>query len=500
MSVTSVSGQSAIAVQQLVNMRAQLDDLSRQLATGQKSANYAGLGIDRGVTVGLNAQLSEISAFDDTITNVSTRLKVMDPALSRMNDIGTAVRQAMVPASGIGNDAGVISVQSTAQNSLGEFLDLLNTREGDRYVFSGRATDTPAVVSQDLLLNGDAAHAGLRQVISERNQADLGTSGLGRLTITKPTTTSISVAEDAVSPFGFKLNSISSTITGATTTGPTGSPPAVSVSLTAVPNPGEKLTLRFNLPDGTTASATLTATTNSPPGPDEFTIGPDAATTTTNLQNALTTSVGKLASTSLTAASAVQASNEFFNADASTPPQRVNGPPFDTATSLTAGSSANTVIWYTGETGTDPARSSVTAKIDPSISVSYGVRANELGLRQVVQNIATLAAVDVPTTNPNAIGLSNELNQRLTTNILGSPSGESIQTIEADLGNTEATIGAVQDRHKQTSGVLSDLLDKISGVSNEEVGAEVLTLQTRMQATMQTTAILFQTSLVNFLK
>jgi hypothetical protein len=37
-------------------------------------------------------------------------------------------------------------------------------------------------------------------------------------------------------------------------------------------------------------------------------------------------------------------------------------------------------------------------------------------------------------------------------------------------------------------------------VSNEDVGAQLLTLQTRMQASMQVTSMLSQLSLVNFLK
>jgi hypothetical protein len=47
---------------------------------------------------------------------------------------------------------------------------------------------------------------------------------------------------------------------------------------------------------------------------------------------------------------------------------------------------------------------------------------------------------------------------------------------------------------------LGDFLQTIEGVSNEQVGTEMLALQTRMQASMQTTAMLFQTSLVNYLK
>ena len=55
-------------------------------------------------------------------------------------------------------------------------------------------------------------------------------------------------------------------------------------------------------------------------------------------------------------------------------------------------------------------------------------------------------------------------------------------------------------RHQQTSATLQDYLQQITGVSNEEVGSQILALQTRMQASMQTTAMLFQTSLVNYLK
>src|SRR6266581_3221859 len=101
MGVLSVGGQSAFAIQQLVNMRAQFDDLQRQLSTGQKSATYAGLGLDRGVTVSLNAQLSAISGYDDTIDNVMTRINLMNTALSNMTDITSTVKSAMVQANGV---------------------------------------------------------------------------------------------------------------------------------------------------------------------------------------------------------------------------------------------------------------------------------------------------------------------------------------------------------------------------------------------------------------
>jgi flagellar hook-associated protein 3 FlgL len=499
MSVSSIGAQSALIMQQLVQMRSQFDDLQRQLSTGQKSATYAGLGIDRGVTVSLNAQLSAISGYDNTIDNVMARTNLMNTALGNMIDITTTVKSAMVQANGVSNGDGALVAQQTGQSSLDQLLALLNTQAGDRYLFSGRATDTPAVETLDHIMNGDGARAGLKQLISERNQADLGSDGLGRLTISG-SGNSVQVAEQATS-FGLKLASITSTVTGATVSGPTGSPPSVGIDFSgAAPNAGETVTVRFNLPDGTSENLTLTATTDSPPGANEFTIGASPGQTATNFQAALTTAVGKLAGSSLTAASAVAASNDFFNADANNPPQRVGGsPPFYNATGMVAGTAANTVIWYTGETGSDPARSTATAKIDPSLSVSYGARANEDAIRTLVQNVATLAAVTISPTDPNAVALSSELDQRLTAN-LTAPGTQTITDIESDLASAQTSLQAAKDRHQQASSTLNDFLQQIEGVSNEDVGAQLLTLQTRMQASMQVTSMLSQLSLVNFIK
>ena len=499
MSVSSIGAQSALIMQQLVQMRSQFDDLQRQLGTGQKSATYAGLGINRGVTVSLNAQLSAISGYDNTIDNVMARINLMNTALGNMIDITTTVKSAMVQANGVSNGSGALVAQQTGQSSLDQLLALLNAQAGDRYLFSGRATNTPAVETLDHIMNGDGARAGLKQLIFERNQADLGIDGLGRLTI-GGSGNSVQVDEQTTS-FGLKLASITSTVTGATVSGPTGSPASESIDFSAAaPNPGETVTLRFNLPDGTSENLTLTATTDLPPGSNEFTIGTTPGQTASSFQTALTTAVGKLAGTSLTAASAIAASSDFFNADANNPPQRVGGSsPFYAATGMVAGTAANTVIWYTGETGTDPARSTATAKIDQSLSVSYGARANEDALRTLVQNVATLAAVTISPTDPNGVGLSSELDQRLTAN-LGAPGTQTVTDIESDLASAQTSLKAAKDRHQQANSTLNDFLQQIEGVSNEDVGAQLLTLQTRMQASMQVTSMLSQLSLVNFLK
>jgi hypothetical protein len=46
---------------------------------------------------------------------------------------------------------------------------------------------------------------------------------------------------------------------------------------------------------------------------------------------------------------------------------------------------------------------------------------------------------------------------------------------------------------------LATLLEDVEGVNLEEVGVQILALQTNLQASLQTTALLYQTSLVNFI-
>jgi flagellin-like hook-associated protein FlgL len=268
----------------------------------------------------------------------------------------------------------------------------------------------------------------------------------------------------------------------------------MSVDFTGLPNHGENVQFTFNLPDGTSERITLTATTSATPGPNEFAIGVDAATTATNLQTALTGSITTLANTALVAASAVAAADNFFNGT----PQRVSGPPA-TATALVAGTPADTVSWYTGENGPDPARSTATARVDTSITVAYGMRANEEGIRWIVQNIAALAAVTFSPTDPDSVARTAALNSRVGTNLAVPAGTQSIEEIATEIAGAQHTLQSAAERHRQTASTLAGMLEQIEGVSNEQVASEILALQTRLQASLQTTSLLYQTSLVNYL-
>jgi flagellin-like hook-associated protein FlgL len=623
MAINSINYSASVLSQSVVNLKNQLTTLQSQLTTGEKSTTYAGMGVNEGFAIAARAQLANISAFTDTMTNVTTTINVANTALQSLSDIGGQVQSDAATTPQDLNSTGQTIAQQNAQAELSSMVGILNTQAGDRYIFSGSAVNTPSVASADDILNGTGTQAGLKQVISERQQADLGTNGLGRLVISSPTPTSVSVSEDvAGSPFGLKLNSVTSSLTGATVTGPAGSPAAVSISLGATnPNPGDQVSFTFNLPDGTTESIQLTASSANPPPAGSFTIGATPTATAANLNAALTSSISTLANTSLVAASAVAAGNDFFgsvgiatgsavnnkaatpapitgatllsgaaNTDslasnfaagdtitvngtpitfvasgatgnqlnvtdsvqtlltkidsitgtstpstvsggvitlnndnganltvtssnpaafaalgfgatvtATPPPLRVSGSPLGAATSLVSGTPANTVSWYTGNSGPGSARASSTARIDASQTVQYGAQADEQAIRTQLQNIAVFAAVTTSPTGTNSAAQVAALSQRTATNLTPQPGQQTIDDIQADFASAQTTMQDATARQTQTQATLQNMISDTETVSPDQVASEILALQTSLQASYQTTSMLSQLTLTKYL-
>jgi flagellar hook-associated protein 3 FlgL len=499
MAINSIGSSTSLLGQSVLNIKNQLNTLQVQLASsGVKSTTYSGMGTGEGFAIAARAQMANITGYQTTMTNVGTTITAANTVLQALDDSSSQVESAANSGSQTINSNGQTTGQVTATSQFSAMLGMLNSQAGNGYLFSGAATNTPSVASADAILNGNGAQAGLTQVINERQQADLGVSpDLGRLTVSAPTTTSVSLAQDS-SPFGMKLSAVSSTLTGATVTGPPGSPGTISVDLGATnPNPGDQLNITLTMPDGTTQSIKLTATTTSPPPAGSFTIGTTPAATATSLQTALQTSINTVANTSLVAASTMEASSNFFDQ----PPQRVSGPPFATATSLVNGTSANTVSWYTGGTTTGSARATQVAHIGQDQTVDYGIQANEQGIASQLQAIAAYAAFAVSpgTSTGNASAQVSAMSASVAQALATQPNQQSIQDIQTDLANAQTTMSTASSLQTQTQNSLQDIVSQTETVSTDEIASQILALQTSLQASYQTTSMLSQLSLVKFL-
>ncbi|MGA9089798.1 MAG: flagellar protein [Bradyrhizobium sp.] len=402
MAINGVGFGGSLFGQAVQNLNTQLTSLSTQLATGEKSSSYAGMGVGEGFAIAARGQLASISAFGDAITNVNTFINVANTALQSLSSITGQVQSAAATGSQDINSTGQTIAQGNALAELSSVVGILNTQAGDRFVFSGSAISTPSVASADNIMNGAGTKAGLKQVIAERAQAD-GTTGLGRLVLTQPTPTSVSVAEDvAGSPFGMKLSSVSSSLTGgAAVSGPSGSPAAVSIALGATnPSPGDQVSLTFNLPDGTTASVQLTASSANPPPAGSFTIGATPTLTAGNLNTALNTAIGKLANTTLVAASAVEAGHDFFDPAGTATGSVVNNKlaaPITGATALSgaAGTDSISTNFAAGDT--------ITVNGTPITFVASGATGNQLNVTDSVQTLLSKIDSITGTSTPSTI-------------------------------------------------------------------------------------------------
>ncbi|WP_448044660.1 flagellar protein [Bradyrhizobium liaoningense] len=408
MSISSINYSSSILGAQIRNINQQLTDLSTQLSTGKLSQNYAGMGTNEGFAIAGRAQLSNIAGYTDTITNVNVSINLANTALQSLTKIRNTVQTGSANTAQDLNVNGQTIAQNTAAAQFGSMVGVLNTQTGSRYLFSGTAVNTQSVADAGDIINGTTTQAGFKTVMAERQAADLGANGMGRLVQTQPTPSSVQVSEDvAGSPFGLKIKAVSSTLTGATVTGPSGSPVSFSVDLNGVnPNNGDKLSIQFTLPDGTTEQIDLTASTATPTPLGSFAI--DASTpvnpnnTATNLNTALNTAITKLANTSLVAASAVVAGDNFFNTASSaigTPVNNQAAPPAPVtgATALSGASPSDSISpgFVAGDT--------ITVNGTTLTFVSSGATGDQLNVTDSIQTLLSKIDQITGTSKPSTV-------------------------------------------------------------------------------------------------
>src|SRR5215813_9629362 len=108
MAITGIGGASALTLQTIGDMRNQLDDLQRQLGSGMKSTSYAGLGLDRGLTVGV-------------------RLDLMQTALTQFDQITQSSKSTIVQSQFALNGKTQTQDQLNSKAVLDQMVGMMNT-------------------------------------------------------------------------------------------------------------------------------------------------------------------------------------------------------------------------------------------------------------------------------------------------------------------------------------------------------------------------------------
>ena len=136
--------QQQLILSQSLNAQARVFDLQTQVATGKTAQDYAGISKDAGRLLSLETARSRNSQFLDNIGVQEQRLQLIDLGLESLDSAAREVRglldSALASPVALAND-----LAAFAANTRHLVVDVLNTRDGSRYLFGGTRTDVPPV-------------------------------------------------------------------------------------------------------------------------------------------------------------------------------------------------------------------------------------------------------------------------------------------------------------------------------------------------------------------
>ncbi len=388
---------------------------------------------------------------------------------------------------------------------------------------------TPPVAAGGFAIGADTTETAanlmrsLQLAVSAAAGADAsGTAGgqvLGRLATTAAgSAVTLGKADPLNDEFGF-------TVAGATATGAIGVTSAgqgtaqesATFDFTGPLAGGETVQVTLRNPDGTETVIPLAATRGPEVGRSEFLIDADPTVTAANFDRALRGAITDAARRDLWAAAAVRASEDFFDTEGGFARRIDLASGGGSAAFATAylpdgtDTSATTVQWYRGQNDpVDPAdygsipRNGITGRIDKGLDVSYGVRANEAGLRRVVQNLAMFVAETFPqNTGGPADKLPREQYSAFAVRAragLTYGAGEGPEDIHVQIAVAGNLVETVRQRHVQVKATVEGALTDVEGVDKDRAAAELLAITTTLEASYAVTARLSELTLVNFLR
>ncbi|MBT3700070.1 MAG: hypothetical protein HOE62_20050 [Alphaproteobacteria bacterium] len=142
MTRVSSLGQTTFLLQDVVRNQKSLFDHQKQTTTGMKSDTYTGIARDVGTLSGAKTILSRSEQFVSSNIEVERRLTIYDATMESLRDVAQEMRDNVLAA--VNTDSG-IAIRSQMDNLFDTAVNLLNTRDNGRFIYSGTRTDTTPI-------------------------------------------------------------------------------------------------------------------------------------------------------------------------------------------------------------------------------------------------------------------------------------------------------------------------------------------------------------------
>lgn len=133
-------------------IKTKLDQLTTQISSGLVGDTYAALGDNAGVSLNLTPQIATLQTWQDNINQAAGSMQVTQTALTQLQQI--AANFVAQTANLEGSDAAEVdSVAANARQALVQVADLLDTQNGNTYVFAGADSANPPVPDPSNILS-----------------------------------------------------------------------------------------------------------------------------------------------------------------------------------------------------------------------------------------------------------------------------------------------------------------------------------------------------------
>lgn len=152
--ISSVSSQQQ-SLRIILAEQTQMADLQEQLSTGKKTTDLSELGTtDSRRLLDLRAEQSARTAYQQTITTITPRLKAQDAALDSMTDMNSGMLKYISSASNY-DVANSTNLSSVIKGYLSQIQGYLNEQIDGRYLYAGSRYSTQPVTDLKGLLTTD---------------------------------------------------------------------------------------------------------------------------------------------------------------------------------------------------------------------------------------------------------------------------------------------------------------------------------------------------------
>lgn len=135
------------------DLRGRIAATSQEIATGRRSDLISHLDGRIGSAMLSQRAIEQIADERMTLELRSSRLEIAQAALENLQGLAAELPNRMQSAAQFGDQPAMEQAAEDAKAALDQAMNIMNTRHGERYLFSGDATATAPFGDEDVLLN-----------------------------------------------------------------------------------------------------------------------------------------------------------------------------------------------------------------------------------------------------------------------------------------------------------------------------------------------------------